>query len=94
MTIRQAQLKLLDYQLYFAVFKRFTSKDEWLNLQFRDCNGESNGIDLPEEVLRQENLLGGVAGEGLGAEKTFDISKAGKGIFGVAGKSKFVYIVH
>ena len=42
----------------------------------------SNGIDLPDAVLRIENSLGGVAGEALGAERTFDISQVGDGLFG------------
>jgi len=58
------------------------SKEEWNELQFRDCNGVSNGIDLPRQVLQLENALGGVAGESLGAEKTFDISQVGGGAFG------------
>ena len=66
----------------------FIVQEEWNNLQFRDCNGKSNGIDLPGAVLNQEAALGGVAGESLGAEKTFDITQAGNGIYGVGGKSK------
>jgi len=58
------------------------SREEWNELQFRDCNGVSNGIDLPKQVLQLENALGGVAGESLGAEKTFDISQVGGGAFG------------
>ena len=58
------------------------SREEWLGQQFRDCNGISNGIDLPREVLQLENSLGGVAGEALGAEKTFDIANVGGGAFG------------
>ena len=58
------------------------SREEWSELQFRDCNGVSNGIDLPKQVLQLENALGGVAGESLGAEKTFDISQVGGGAFG------------
>ena len=58
------------------------SREEWLAQQFRDCNGVSNGIDLPREVLQLENSLGGVAGEALGAEKTFDIANVGGGAFG------------
>ena len=57
-------------------------REEWLDQQFRDCNGVSNGIDLPREVLQLENSLGGVAGEALGAEKTFDIANVGGGAFG------------
>ena len=60
-------------------------QEEWNNLQFRDCNGKSNGMDLPLAVLNQESALGGVAGEALGAEKTFDISQVGKGVYGVGG---------
>ena len=33
-------------------------------------------------MLQLENSLGGVAGEALGAEKTFDISNVGGGAFG------------
>ena len=60
-------------------------QEEWNNLQFRDCNGLSNGIDLPEAVLKLENSLGGVAGEALGAEKTFDLSEVGNGVLGPGG---------
>ena len=58
------------------------TREEWEDQQFRDCNGVSNGIDLPRQVLQLENELGGVAGEALGAEKTFDISDVGGGAFG------------
>ena len=62
---------------------RMTSvQEEWNNFQFRDCNGKSNGIDLPDNVISLENSNGGVAGEALGAEKTFDISQIGSGVFG------------
>ena len=37
---------------------------------------------MPREVLQLENSLGGVAGEALGAEKTFDIANVGGGAFG------------
>ena len=37
---------------------------------------------MPREVLQLENSLGGVAGEALGAEKTFDIANIGGGAFG------------
>ena len=30
-----------------------------MSKQFRDCNGESNGIALPEEVLQQEKFCDG-----------------------------------
>ena len=61
-------------------------QEEWNSLQFRDCNGKSNGIDLPLAVLNQESASGGVAGEALGAEKTFDISQVGNGVYGVGGE--------
>ena len=60
-------------------------QEEWNNQQFRDCNGVSNGIDLPDAVLQIENSLGGVAGEALGAERTFDITKVGGGVYGPGG---------
>ena len=65
-------------------------REEWEEKQFRDCNGVSNGIDLPKQVLQLENELGGVAGEALGAEKTFDISNVGGGAFG-PGKRLYHY---
>ena len=63
----------------------FVFQDEWDNLQFRDCNGQSNGIDLPEAVINLENSFGAIAGEGLGAERTFDFSQVGEGLFGPGG---------
>ena len=29
-------------------------KNDWLAGEFRDCNGESNGINLPDDVLKEE----------------------------------------
>ena len=40
----------------------------------RDCNGVSNGIELPRQVLQLENGRGGVAGPALGADNTLYIS--------------------
>ena len=40
----------------------------------RDCNGESNGIELPRQVLQLENGRGGVAGGALGADNNLYIS--------------------
>ena len=60
-------------------------QEEWDNFQFRDCNGQSNGIDLPEAVINLENSLGAIAGEGLGAKRTFDFSQVGEGVFGPGG---------
>ena len=68
-------------------------REEWEEKQFRDCNGVSNGIDLPKQVLQLENELGGVAGEALGAEKTFDISNVGGGAFGPGRHRIFFFIV-
>ena len=42
----------------------------------------SNGLDLPAPVIELENSYGAVAGEALGAERTFDFSKIGQGILG------------
>ena len=46
---------------------------------FRDCNGVSNGIDLPRQVLQLENGRGGVTGEALGADNTLYITNLGVG---------------
>ena len=49
--------------------------------KFRDCNGVSNGVALPDAVLQLENARGGQAGAGLGAETQFDpdsVSRAGE----------------
>ena len=37
----------------------------WLSRQFRDCNGESNGIALPDEVLQGEKFCDGNSSEVL-----------------------------
>ena len=57
-------------------------REEWEAGQFRDCNGQSNGVDLPAEVLRLEAGAGGVAGGALGADTTFDKFSVGGGAFG------------
>ena len=46
----------------------------------RDCNGVSNGIDLPRQVLQLENSLGARAGQALGADKTLYITNRPDGI--------------
>merc|ERR1711971_963169 len=49
---------------------------------FRDFNGASNGIELPDSVLELENALGGEPGPGLGADSDFDkrqLEKVGSG---------------
>ena len=68
-------------------------QEEWNNFQFRDCNGKSNGIDLPDNVINLENSNGGVAGEALGAEKTFDISQIGSGVFGPGSDRGKAYVI-
>merc|ERR1711962_340950 len=58
------------------------SREEWTQQRFRDCNGVSNGIDLPDSVLDLENTLGGDPGPGLGADSDFDkrqLEKVGSG---------------
>merc|ERR1711962_1067862 len=58
------------------------SREEWTQKSFRDCNGVSNGIDLPDSVLALENTLGGDPGPGLGADSDFDkrqLEKVGSG---------------
>ena len=57
------------------------TREAWAAAKFRDCNGVSNGIALPDAVLQLENALGGQAGAGLGAETQFDpdyVSRSGK----------------
>ena len=49
------------------------TREEWNNLQFRDCNGVTNGIALPDSVLQLETG----AGDGLGAETSFDRNNVG-----------------
>merc|ERR1711971_468323 len=48
------------------------TREEWGLQNFRDCNGASNGIELPDSVLELENALGGEPGPGLGADSDFD----------------------
>ena len=48
------------------------TREAWAAAKFRDCNGISNGIALPDAVLQLENARGGQAGPGLGAETHFD----------------------
>jgi len=58
------------------------SREEWSLQNFRDCNGASNGIELPDSVLELENALGGDPGPGLGADSDFDkrqLEKVGSG---------------
>eukprot|EP00092_Neocalanus_flemingeri_P100067 GFUD01127757.1.p1 GENE.GFUD01127757.1~~GFUD01127757.1.p1 ORF type:complete len:183 (+),score=41.10 GFUD01127757.1:32-550(+) len=53
------------------------TREEWKSLKFRDCNGVSNDIALPDSVLQLENSVGGQAGDGLGAETDFDRNNIG-----------------
>merc|ERR1711990_966815 len=47
------------------------TREEWKQLKFRDCNGESNGIDLPLSVLiLEEQLRRGANSPGLNPEDT------------------------
>merc|ERR1711990_1271474 len=58
------------------------SREEWGLQNFRDCNGVSNGIELPNSVLELENALGGDPGPGLGVDSDFDkkqLEKVGSG---------------
>merc|ERR1711962_1384950 len=55
------------------------SREEWTQQRFRDCNGASNGIDLPDSMLDLENTLGGDPGPGLGADSDFDKRQLEKG---------------
>merc|ERR1712037_303721 len=58
------------------------SREEWGLQNFRDCNGVSNGVKLPDSVLELENALGGDPGPGLGADSDFDkrqLQKVGSG---------------
>ena len=58
------------------IFKEYFSvQEEWERFLFRDCNGVSNGIDLPLVVVQLEASLGGVAGKGLDGSRTLDISE-------------------
>ena len=58
------------------IFKEYFSvQEEWESFLFRDCNGVSNGIDLPLVVVQLEESLGGVAGKGLDGSRTLDISE-------------------
>ena len=51
-----------------------TGINTYIDMFNRDCNGVSNGIDLPRQVLQLENGRGGVAGEALGADNTLYIT--------------------
>ena len=53
----------------------FSVQEEWESFLFRDCNGVSNGIDLPLVVVQLEESLGGIAGKGLDGSRTLDISE-------------------
>eukprot|EP00092_Neocalanus_flemingeri_P027105 GFUD01029392.1.p1 GENE.GFUD01029392.1~~GFUD01029392.1.p1 ORF type:complete len:365 (+),score=88.47 GFUD01029392.1:32-1096(+) len=53
------------------------TREEWKSLKFRDCNGVSNDIALPDSVLQLENSVGGQAGDGLGAKTDFDRNNIG-----------------
>ena len=55
--------------------ENFSVQEEWESFLFRDCNGVSNGIDLPLVVVQLEESLGGVAGKGLDGSRTLDISE-------------------
>ena len=44
---------------------------EWLSGQFRDCNGLSNGLSLPEEVLKLEAIYTAIE-NGLGGGPIFN----------------------
>merc|ERR1712172_387446 len=58
------------------------TREEWGLQNFRDCNGASNGIELPDSVLELENAPGGEPGPGLGADSDFDkrqLEKVGSG---------------
>merc|ERR1711971_1191482 len=58
------------------------TREEWGLQNFRDFNGASNGIELPDSVLELENALGGEPGPGLGADSDFDkrqLEKVGSG---------------
>ena len=58
------------------IFKEYFSvQEECKSFLFRDCNGVSNGIDLPLVVVQLEESLGGVAGKGLDVSRTLDISE-------------------
>merc|ERR1711990_1053513 len=47
------------------------TREEWKQLKFRDCNGESNGIDLPLSVLiLEEQLRRGANSPGPNPEDT------------------------
>merc|ERR1711997_65308 len=47
------------------------TREEWKQLKFRDCNGISNGIDLPLSVLiLEEQLRRGANSPGLNPEDT------------------------
>ena len=44
-------------------FSLFVLQSGWLSRQFRDCNGESNGIALPDSVLQEEKFCEGNSSE-------------------------------
>ena len=55
--------------------ENFSVQEEWESFLFRDCNGVSNGIDLPLVVVQLEESLGSIAGKGLDGSRTLDISE-------------------
>ena len=53
-TIIDHEMRHLSYELIIIVI---ITQDEWKQLKFRDCNGVSNGINLPISVLVLEEQL-------------------------------------
>ena len=52
-------------------------QSDWLAGEFRDCNGESNGIELPEDVLLEE---GNCSDKSAGSNKTTNFSSTSNDI--------------
>ena len=54
----------MKYPEYLCEVRQFlviicSLQSGWLSKQFRDCNGESNGIALPEDVQQEEKFCDG-----------------------------------
>ena len=62
-------------QIRWFIKENICVQEEWESFLFRDCNGVSNGIDLPLVVVQLEESLGGIAGKGLDGSRSLDISE-------------------
>lgn len=65
-------IHLLSHNLKWMMFNLLQQSD-WLAGEFRDCNGESNGLELPVDVLREE---GNCSDNKAGSNKTSRQSNA------------------